>query len=66
MPLHGNVSEAWIAQDEQYSIFPTALIQQNMGNKNFETLSFLTIAANAPFRSFKLGFDNYESFSKHF
>ncbi|ATW33602.1 hypothetical protein [Candidatus Williamhamiltonella defendens] len=37
-----------------------------MGNRDFETFSFLTIAANAPFQSLKLGFDNYESFSKHF
>ncbi|ASV33412.1 hypothetical protein GWK90_07025 [Candidatus Hamiltonella defensa] len=58
--------EAWIEQAEKYDTSPTALIQQNMGNKDFETFSFLTIAANAPFQSLKLGFDNYESFSKHF
>ncbi|WP_174888555.1 hypothetical protein [Candidatus Hamiltonella defensa] len=57
--------EAWIEQAEKYDTSPTALIQQNMGNKDFETFSFLTIAANAPFQSLKLGFDNYESFSKH-
>jgi len=58
--------EVWLAQGEQYNTSPTALIQQHLGKKNLETLSFLTIAANAPFQSLELGFDHYESFSKHF